>query len=212
MSRTTKFWSYFGFSSLYYTWKDHLYRISGSKFYEWLFVPEKFRDFRESYLIDWATIPKEKARQQSLSVVSCVGKRVEISLFRLNFSPNTSLDIPSLHNMSSLILKKNVHGVSRNFCEFFQANNRAFILRGIIMEIYTTTNAWKVSYRVYMFSISVNVTFAGRTVIFPVNTVAASCNGSASTLLFYNQSFYFYGIFSFHSIVLLVIIMQLTAV
>ena len=96
--------------------------------------------------LDWATIPEEKARQQSLSVVRFLGERFVFSLFRLKFSPNTSLDIPSLHNMLSHT-QKNVHGVSRDVCEFFGA----FILRGIIMEIYTTTSAWKVSYRVYVF-------------------------------------------------------------
>jgi len=40
--RGTKLCSYFCFSSLYNMWKDQLYRISRSYFYEWLFGPEKF--------------------------------------------------------------------------------------------------------------------------------------------------------------------------
>ena len=41
-SRGTKLCSYFNLYSLYKLWKDQLYRISGSQFYEWLFGPEKF--------------------------------------------------------------------------------------------------------------------------------------------------------------------------
>ena len=41
-SRGTKLCSYFCFYSLYNTWKDQLYRISRSYFYEWLFGPAKF--------------------------------------------------------------------------------------------------------------------------------------------------------------------------
>ena len=41
-SRGTKLCSYFCFYSLYNTWKNQLYRISRSYFYEWLFGPEKF--------------------------------------------------------------------------------------------------------------------------------------------------------------------------
>ena len=41
-SRGTKLCGYFYFYSLYNIWKDQLYRISGSEFYEWLFGPEKF--------------------------------------------------------------------------------------------------------------------------------------------------------------------------
>ena len=41
-SRGTKRRSYFYFYSLYNIWKDQLYRISRSEFYEWLFGPEKF--------------------------------------------------------------------------------------------------------------------------------------------------------------------------
>ena len=37
-----KLCSYFNFYSLYNIWKDQLYRISGSVFYEWLFGPVKF--------------------------------------------------------------------------------------------------------------------------------------------------------------------------
>ena len=43
-SRGTKLWSYFNFYSLYSIWKDQLHRISESKFYEWLFGPEKFSE------------------------------------------------------------------------------------------------------------------------------------------------------------------------
>ena len=41
-SRGTKLCSYFCFYSLYNIWKDQLYRISRSHFYEWLFGPAKF--------------------------------------------------------------------------------------------------------------------------------------------------------------------------
>ena len=41
-SRGTKLCSYFCFYSLYNIWKDQLYRISRSYFYEWLFGPAKF--------------------------------------------------------------------------------------------------------------------------------------------------------------------------
>ena len=41
-SRGTKLCSYFCFYSLCNIWKDQLYRISRSEFYEWLFGPEKF--------------------------------------------------------------------------------------------------------------------------------------------------------------------------
>ena len=41
-SRGTKLCSYFYFYSLYNIWKDQLYRISRSYFYEWLFGSEKF--------------------------------------------------------------------------------------------------------------------------------------------------------------------------
>ena len=40
--RVTKLRSYFNFYSVYDIKKDQLYRISGSKFYEWLFGPVKF--------------------------------------------------------------------------------------------------------------------------------------------------------------------------
>ena len=41
-SQGTKLCSYFDFYPLYNIWKDQLYRISRSQFYEWLFGPEKF--------------------------------------------------------------------------------------------------------------------------------------------------------------------------
>ena len=41
-SRDTKLCSYLYFYSLYNIWKDQLYRISGSQFYERLYEPEKF--------------------------------------------------------------------------------------------------------------------------------------------------------------------------
>ena len=42
VSRVTKICSYFNFYSLCNIWKDQLYRISQSEFYEWLFGPLKF--------------------------------------------------------------------------------------------------------------------------------------------------------------------------
>ena len=39
-SRGTKLSSYFYFYSLYNVWKDQLYRINRSEFYEWLFGPQ----------------------------------------------------------------------------------------------------------------------------------------------------------------------------
>ena len=48
VSRDTKLCSYFCFYSLYNRWKDQLYRISKSEFYEWLFGPENSSDFRET--------------------------------------------------------------------------------------------------------------------------------------------------------------------
>ena len=47
-SRGTTFWRYFNSISLYNVWKDHLYRISGSEFYGWLFGYQTFRDVRET--------------------------------------------------------------------------------------------------------------------------------------------------------------------
>ena len=46
VSRDTKLCSYFCFYSPYNTWKDQLYRISKSEFYEWLFGPENSSGFR----------------------------------------------------------------------------------------------------------------------------------------------------------------------
>ena len=43
-SRSTRLQSYFNFYSLCNTWKDQLYRISGSEVYEWLFGPKKFSE------------------------------------------------------------------------------------------------------------------------------------------------------------------------
>ena len=40
-SRITKPYSFFNFRPLCNTWKDQLYRISRSEFYEWVFWPEK---------------------------------------------------------------------------------------------------------------------------------------------------------------------------
>ena len=40
-SRITKLYSYFNFPPLCNTWKDQLYRINRSEFYEWVFGPEK---------------------------------------------------------------------------------------------------------------------------------------------------------------------------
>ena len=40
--RDTNYCSYFNFHPLYNISKDHLYRISGSEFYEWLFGAETF--------------------------------------------------------------------------------------------------------------------------------------------------------------------------
>ena len=52
-SRGTKLCSYCYFYSLYNIWKDQLYRISRSEFYEWLFGPEKFSGLsRNGPLID----------------------------------------------------------------------------------------------------------------------------------------------------------------
>ena len=42
VSRVTKICSYLSVYSLYNIWKDQLYRISGSEFYEWVFRPVKF--------------------------------------------------------------------------------------------------------------------------------------------------------------------------
>ena len=47
-SRGTKVCIYFNFYSLYKIWKERLYRISGSQFYEWLFrVRTVFRTFEK---------------------------------------------------------------------------------------------------------------------------------------------------------------------
>ena len=52
-SRGTKLCSYFNFNSLFNLWKDQLYRISGSEFYKWLFVSEKFSELsRNRPLVD----------------------------------------------------------------------------------------------------------------------------------------------------------------
>ena len=103
--------------SLYNIWKDQLHRISGSEFYEWLFGPEKFRDFREtgprSYLIE-RLCRRKSAATKLVSPQLCWSE-----LWVFFISSNASLNIPFLHNMLSLIVKTNVNGVSRDVCEFF---------------------------------------------------------------------------------------------
>ena len=42
LARGTNLCSYFNFYSLFFKWKDQLYRLSGSESYEWLFGPERF--------------------------------------------------------------------------------------------------------------------------------------------------------------------------
>ena len=84
VSRTTKFCSYFGFYSLYNTWKDQLYRISGSEFYEWLFGPEKFRDFRESYLIERLS-PRKKRGNKACQSSAVPGPFLVRDLWFLSF-------------------------------------------------------------------------------------------------------------------------------
>lgn len=143
-------------------------------------------------------------------VAYSVGKSFDISLFRLQFSPKTSLNIPSLHCVLSLILKT----ICVVFIETF-------------VVFYRLTGAFELSWRfrrplvlkkvnqpcLYCFPFSVYVKFAGHIVLFPINTVATSCNGSASSAVSLRKGvtkacshFYdYHGIFSFHSIVLLVI-------
>ena len=45
--RDTNYCSYFNFHPLYNISKDHLYRISGSELYEWLFGAEKFSGLKK---------------------------------------------------------------------------------------------------------------------------------------------------------------------
>ena len=45
----TQLCSYLNFDSLHNIWKDQLYRISGSQFYEWLFGPEKFSELSRNW-------------------------------------------------------------------------------------------------------------------------------------------------------------------
>ena len=49
-SRITKPYSHINFPPLCNIWKDQLYRISRSEFYEWLFGPKKFSGLREKGL------------------------------------------------------------------------------------------------------------------------------------------------------------------
>ena len=53
-SRGTKLCSCFNFYFLYNTWKDQLYQISGSKFYEWVFGPEKFSGLLRNRRPPWS--------------------------------------------------------------------------------------------------------------------------------------------------------------
>ena len=98
------------------------------------------KDFRKTaswkdppqVFLDWATVPKEKAWQQSAAIVfqsSAVHVLVRVFNFRLNFSPKTSLNIPSLHIVLSLKLIKTcvVTGVSRDVCEFFSGLKRLLL-------------------------------------------------------------------------------------
>ena len=62
-------------------------------------------------------------RGYSVPVVSCacVGKSLEFSLFRLNFSPQNSLNIPSFNIVLSLKLKKTCVVFLETFVNFLQA-------------------------------------------------------------------------------------------
>ena len=73
-------------------------------------------------------MPEEKRDNKACQSSAVLIRALSFFLFRLNFSPNTSLNIPSLHNMLSPIVKTNVNGVSRDVCEFFQATklNKGF--------------------------------------------------------------------------------------
>ena len=94
-----------------------------------------------SSLIEWLSRWKKQlatkcSKSVFLSSVVLVSESHEFSLFRLNFSPKTSLNIPSFRKVLSLILKT----PCLVFVNFLQAH-RAFTLKGIILEIYQTTNA-----------------------------------------------------------------------
>ena len=52
--RVTKLRSYFNFYSLYNIWKDHLYKVSGSECYEWLFGPVKFSGLLGNARLEWS--------------------------------------------------------------------------------------------------------------------------------------------------------------
>ena len=59
-------------------------------------------------------------RGNNLFVVSCGGKSFDFSLFRLNLSPKTSLNIPSLRNLLSLIVKTTCVVFLETFVNFSQ--------------------------------------------------------------------------------------------
>ena len=67
VSRATKICIYFNFYSLYKIWKDQLYRISGSEFYEWLFGIVKFSSLlRNARLVYVQTLRDTSWRLQNL--------------------------------------------------------------------------------------------------------------------------------------------------
>ena len=60
--------------------------------------------------------------------LSAVHVLVRVLNFRLNFSPKTSLNIPSSHIVLSLKIKiKTLRGVSRDVCEFFTGLKRLLL-------------------------------------------------------------------------------------
>ena len=73
-------------------------------------------------------------------LVSCVGKCLFFSILSEFFAQNIAkYSFFTLHIVS--YTQNNLRGVFRDVCEFFYRLAGAFTLKGIIMEIYTTTSA-----------------------------------------------------------------------
>lgn len=159
------------------------------------------------------------------SVVNCLGKSC-FSLFCLNFSPKTSLNIPSLHNVSNTQEVKTTCVVSlETLVNFLQACRGFHFERnrhhGNLYDLYCLKSKVTV-FILFPFSCIYNVcrlycSFSCKYRRYQLQWVgfqywSFTKGRDKGTLPFYNQSFDFHEFFPLHSTFFMVIIIQVTAV